>query len=303
MGLSLLTVIKRVGILHLIVHPDHQRQGYGSAILSKLCREMDTHEAYGIATTPSDLVQWYRKFGFEVIARMKSPFDDLRVVVRKPADVGDFQVPAPDCPAPGRLGILGDAASRAKDYALGLAYELLIPELMQVTGTRSKRFAKHEGQLEEEETDPLLKLFGVGKGLPGKRVYDRYAERAWDQLAKVTSHDLIVFTTFSNTAGGEPAESRVEWPVEAGHDTERPEPTNVHVEQSGSANGPAEDSAKPPEPADDGHVEQSGPGEEQAEQPTPGEAHAEETEPVQQLKKKYIATPRRDRKKRPTRKN
>jgi hypothetical protein len=268
---------------------------------------MDSHKAYGIATTPSNLVGWYRKFGFEVFAELKGPFDDLKVVVRKPAEVGGFQVPAPDRSATGRLGILSDAASQAKDYALGLAYEFLMPELAEVMGTRPKRCAKHESQMEEEETDPLLKLLGLGKGLPGKRVYDQYAERAWDQLAQRTAHNVIVFTAFNNTAAGVTEETHTEQPGLAGDRTEQPEPTNSHVEQP----GPTQDHTEQPKspeghaaqqaPAEDGHVEQSRPEEEHTEQPDSVEARIEQPESVQPPEK-YKATPQPDKKQKPKRK-
>jgi hypothetical protein len=297
---------------------------------------MDTHKAYGIATTPSNLVGWYRKFGFEVFAQLKGPFDDLKVVVRKPVEVGAFQVPAPDRAATGRLGILSDAASQAKDYALGLAYEFLMPALAEVMGTRPKRFAKHESQMEEEETDPLLKLLGLGKGLPGKRVYDQYAERAWDQLAQRTAHDLVVFTAFRKTAASGPAETHTEQPGLAGDCTEQPEPTNGQVGQSGSTNrhteqpepaetrkerpeapgsrtkqpkptnghvdqpGPTGDHSEQPKPRN-GHVGQSRPEEEHTEQPESVEAHIEQPESVQPPEEKYKATPRPDKKQKPKR--
>ena len=88
---------------------------------------MDAHKAYGMATAPSNLVGWYRKFGFEAFGRLKRPFNDLQVVVRKPAEVGDFKDQGPDCSATGKIEIICHAASRTKEFALGLAQELVIP--------------------------------------------------------------------------------------------------------------------------------------------------------------------------------
>lgn len=69
------------------VHPEHQRQGLGSAVLRPILKRCDADGSPCLTETSSlDNVRFYARLGFEVVARVSMPEDgpDVWIMQRKP---------------------------------------------------------------------------------------------------------------------------------------------------------------------------------------------------------------------------
>lgn len=52
------------GILQLFVHPEYERQGYGTRLMSDICEAMNKRKAHCFAFAPRDALGFYSQFGF-----------------------------------------------------------------------------------------------------------------------------------------------------------------------------------------------------------------------------------------------
>ncbi|KAH6849654.1 hypothetical protein B0I37DRAFT_369501 [Chaetomium sp. MPI-CAGE-AT-0009] len=269
-------------ILHLIVHPNRQRHGHGSAILAKLCEEMDEYHAHGVVIARWTLVDWYRRFGFQVSGRLQVPFDGLHYMVRKPAKAGGSSNPDPfpSLAGFGRLGIHMDGASQAEDFAKRLSYELMMPlDLVDVVGARFK-YAGHAYQMPGEgERGELVKLVALEEDQPAEGTGDQPAETTADQPAENIGDGLVVGVAVSNEAECELVGMHIGSPGPEGTHVEQPGLTNDHTEQPKETDADAEQLELATTQVEqlelrDSHTEQSEPTNGHAEQPEQTDTHA-----------------------------
>lgn len=69
----------------MAVHPDFQKQGIGSMVMQRICEETDRclgRFAYVLAAPEG--VRLYKKFGFEVVGQVETPYGNITSMLRAP---------------------------------------------------------------------------------------------------------------------------------------------------------------------------------------------------------------------------
>ncbi|KAI5865851.1 acyl-CoA N-acyltransferase [Durotheca rogersii] len=67
----------------MAVNPKYQRQGIGSAMMQRICEEIDQHGRYAYVLAAPDGVRLYTKFGFEIVGRVETPQGIITSMLRQ----------------------------------------------------------------------------------------------------------------------------------------------------------------------------------------------------------------------------
>lgn len=65
------------------VHPDYQKQGVGSIMMERICKEADQHYRHLYVMASPAGVHLYSKFGFETVSQIKTEKGVMTSLLRK----------------------------------------------------------------------------------------------------------------------------------------------------------------------------------------------------------------------------
>lgn len=73
----------------MMVHPDYQRRGLGSRLLSCLCEEFDRLQRPAFVSAAPAGVRLYRKFEFQTLGVVLTPEGEITIMLRQPRSAQD----------------------------------------------------------------------------------------------------------------------------------------------------------------------------------------------------------------------
>jgi len=88
--LEALVWLQPIGITFMAVKPDYQRQGIGSSMMERMCKEIDAHGRYAYVLASPEGALLYSKFGFVEVGQVETDKGVISSMLRQPrqAQVG-----------------------------------------------------------------------------------------------------------------------------------------------------------------------------------------------------------------------
>jgi GNAT superfamily N-acetyltransferase len=77
-----MSLTQKPGLTFMSVHPVHQRKGYGTLLLKKICDEIDEHGLSCFVMASQAARNLYQRFRFEPIRDIKTTEGDFTSMVR-----------------------------------------------------------------------------------------------------------------------------------------------------------------------------------------------------------------------------